>query len=131
MLPSSPATHSALIISPTPTPIINEFIIASANVTEDDVTVNISARLPINGGLVTGSVSGFCEGSLQGTYDGQENGKISGTLNGTCGYFILKTAATATFTGVVHKSTGEIPITYTAKAENNTEAGSVVLKFKP
>lgn len=120
-------------ITPTEAPriVTTKFFTASTTVEENNATVKITVQLPVNGGNITGNVDGFCEGALTGVYDGQEAGKISGNLNGTCGYFILRTPATATFDGVVYKIKGEIPINYMAKAENNLKTGNVTLHFTP
>ncbi len=122
-------TESAIVL--TPTPAIQNVIVAKGSITEQNVTVDLNVTIPKDGGAMSGTISGICDGTIQGTYDGKENGAISGTIQGTCGTLFIKLDAKGTFTGTVAKTKGEAAINYSAQANGNTRNGTTTLHFTP
>ncbi len=127
----SPGNTSGSAIVLTPTPVIQNIIVATGSITEQNVTVNLNVTIPQDGGAMRGTISGICDGTITGSYDGKENGAINGTLAATCGTLFIKLDAKGTFTGTVAKTKRETVIQYSAQANNNTRNGTTTLHFTP
>ena len=104
-------------------------VTAGGTCTYKDYSVTVTANIPLAGGAVTGSVSGTCEGKVKGTFDGQNNGAISGALAGACSPFFVNVPASATFSGVVNKTSKTVPFSFTGKGAGLTHEGSMSLTY--
>lgn len=104
-------------------------VTATSEYSYKDYPVTVTANIPLEGGVVTGSISGTCDGKLKGTFSGKNNGVISGTLVGGCSPFIANIPASAEFSGVVNKDSKQVPISFTGKGAGLTHQGSMTLSY--
>lgn len=107
----------------------NSLVTATGQYSFNDYSVTVTAKIPLAGGPVIGTMSGTCSGKLRGSFSGKDNGGIEGKVKGSCSPFVVALPAGATFAGSVNKDAKTVPIGFIGKGAGLTHEGSMVLSY--
>ncbi len=102
-------------------------VVATGVYTYKDFSANVSIKIPLAGGDVSGVVSGTCDGQVTGTYAG---GAITGSMALACSPFFVNIPASAEFSGTVNKAGKTVPVNFNGQGGGFTHAGSMTLTYK-
>lgn len=104
-------------------------VVASGPYSYSGYDVVVTAKIPLSGGPVTGSITGACNGKLTGSFAGGDNGAFSGKLAGTCEVFGMNVPASAQLTGSVNKEGKVVPIGFKGGGGGFSHSDSMVLAY--
>ncbi len=107
----------------------NDVVTATGPYSYKDYSINMTVQIPLEGGAVNGTISGDCNGKVTGSYDGTEGGSISGKMAGACNVFFVNVPASATFGGVVNKTSKTVPISFQGSGGGFSHSDSMSLAY--
>ncbi len=97
--------------------------------THEQGSANMTLKIPLEGGAVTGTVTGDCGGKVTGSYNGKDKVGISGKFAGVCTVFLVNVPASATWGGIVNEESKTVPISFTGSGGGFSHSDSMSLSY--